>query len=127
MLEPVGSQIRAIPAADQGDLRIMTRIGFATQIEDVAELARRVHRSVRVLRRPILMSGMLSVDDDGVVMLINSEQAGQEQAIAIWHETIHLLLFASGQNLHDEEMVESLAQRLARCVPDIAQILGFDP
>jgi hypothetical protein len=69
---------------------------------------------MRVLFRPLLVSGMLAYTDSrGEAIIIDSEQEPAEQIIALWHETLHLL------GLKNEDQVEAMAQRLANACPEI--------
>lgn len=78
---------------------------------------------VRVTFRPMLVSGMLAGSKEGIEILIDDEQSEEEQARAIWHETVHLLLMGAGREHHDEKKVEEIAQRLAAACPEIAKML----
>lgn len=68
---------------------------------------------MRVIFRPMLVSGMVATSDAGVLVLIDSEQPDAEQLVALWHEALHLL------GLRDEDQVEAFAQRLAQACPEI--------
>lgn len=68
---------------------------------------------MRIIFRPLLVSGMLATDEHGVVMLIDSEQPETEQAVAVWHEVLHML------GLYNEVEVEAMAQRLGAACPEI--------
>ena len=74
---------------------------------------------VRVVRRPLLTSGMLATAHDDVVILIDSEQDARQQSIAFWHEVVHLLVGAA-----DEAAIDAVAERLATAVPDLPAALG---
>lgn len=79
--------------------------------------------TLRIVFRPLLVSGTLGDTHTGQVMIIDSEQPAAEQAVAIWHETIHLLLRAAGRQQHDEARIEAMAQRLAAACPEIVALL----
>lgn len=73
---------------------------------------------MKLIFRPLLVSGMLGADAEGHVMLIDNEQSEIEQVRAIWHETAHLLLQAAGSPfVHDEVYIEQLAHSLASATP----------
>ena len=71
--------------------------------------------SLRIEFRPLLVQGQLATDDNGILLLIDSEQPDAEKIVTIWHETLHLL------GLTDEEQVESMANKLAAACPEILQ------
>jgi hypothetical protein len=72
---------------------------------------------VRIIFRPLLVSGMLATDEHGVVMLIDSGQPESEQAVALWHEVLHML------GLFNENQVEAMAQRLGAVCPEIVAMV----
>lgn len=74
-----------------------------------------VEPQLRVEFRPLLVNGMLATEPKGRVILIDSEQSQQEQAISLYHEMLHLI------GLKDEEKVEDMAQQLAEAVPWIIE------
>lgn len=79
---------------------------------------------LRLIFRPLLVSGTLADTPYGQVILVDDEQQAAEQLVALWHETIHLLLRATGQEQqHDEAGVEAMAQRLATACPEILVLL----
>lgn len=76
--------------------------------------------------RPLLNSGMLAKAEDGAwVMLIDSEQPKAEQAQAVFHELLHVLLLFGGVPswLHCEPRIEAMAKRLAEAAPDVVDLL----
>jgi hypothetical protein len=78
--------------------------------------------TLRLQFRPLLVSGMLAAAEDGaMVILVDDEQPRREQAAAIWHELVHLLMVAAGVPawLHDERRIDDMAKRLATAAPDI--------
>lgn len=75
---------------------------------------------IPVLFRPLLVSGMLGVQDQWPIILINNEQPREEQAAAIYHEALHLL------GLVDEDGVERMAVKLAAACPEIVDLLTGD-
>lgn len=78
------------------------------------------HRAkVPVIFRPMLVSGMLSADleRDTWLILVDSEQSEPEQAVALFHEMLHLI------GLQDETQVEAMAQKLAAACPEILPLL----
>lgn len=88
----------------------------------------------RIELRPLLVDGGLySMRTDGVIdcdwlMAISSEQSLELQAVALWHETLHLLLFAAGIPApHDEDQIEALARRLAAACPEVYPMLQLAP
>lgn len=78
---------------------------------------------IRLAFRPLLVQGSTCQVPDGLLILIDSEQSRTEQAISIWHETLHLLLLASGSS-HDEAAIEVMARRLAATCPEIVEMCG---
>lgn len=75
--------------------------------------------------RPLGVSGMLAEVGSDTVLLIDTEQPVKEQSVAIWHETIHLLLEIAGipDFHHDEKKIEAMALKLADACPNIANEL----
>lgn len=66
---------------------------------------------------------MWSDEQNKWYLRLNSELNEDELATTLWHETIHILMLASGIELpHDEEFVEELAQKLAICCPEILEV-----
>lgn len=68
---------------------------------------------LRIIVRPLLVSGILAHSDDGLLILIDEEQSEQEQEKAFWHELAHLLGFEK------EEMAERFAFFLAGKFPNL--------
>lgn len=75
----------------------------------------RLEDGLKVIKRPLMTSGGLC---EGPVILIDSDQTPQEEAVAIWHEVVHLLQDAGGFD-QDEESVEAAAQKLAASCPEV--------
>jgi len=68
---------------------------------------------LKVVRRPMLIPGQLATDPSGgFVILIDSEQADEDQAATFWHEAVHAVLLMYGITEQDESRVESVAQAL---------------
>jgi hypothetical protein len=82
---------------------------------------------MRLQFRPLIVSGMCSVHGDTITLLIDSEQEEREQAVAIFHETLHALLIAAGKTPEQQEVlhdwVEDRAQDLAKRCPEIVAVL----
>jgi hypothetical protein len=74
---------------------------------------------LRIVFRPLLVQGMLASDDVGPLIFISADDTPEEQVVTLWHETVHLLLQAAGHTTHDEQVVESIAHRLAAACPEI--------
>lgn len=74
---------------------------------------------VRVIFRPMLVSGMLSADLErgSWLILVDSEQSEPEQTVSLFHEMLHLI------GLLDEKKVEAMAQKLAAACPEILPLL----
>ena len=72
---------------------------------NAAQSGRRATVPIKV--RPMLVSGMLATDENGPVILIDSEQSEYEQVVALWHEVLHLI------GMTDEGATERIAARLA--------------
>lgn len=70
--------------------------------------------------RPLLVSGMLALDAEGPVIVIDSEQDPKEQVIALWHEVLHLL------GLTDEFLADEMAMALAGAAPDVLRRLAHN-
>ena len=79
---------------------------------------------VQVVRRPLLVSGMLTTDD---AILIDSEQSKQQQHNALWHELVHRILIELGMDEHDEVAVEQVALLMARSFPTLAEARSHSP
>jgi hypothetical protein len=80
----------------------------------------------RIEIRPLLIGGMVATEPSGAWwLLLDAEQEARQKAISLWHETVHLLMFAAGLPApqHDEQQIEAIAVRLAAACPDILQIL----
>lgn len=75
--------------------------------------------------RRLLYSGMVMTPTDpgkiGYMILVNSEQSEEQQAITLWHEIIHVLELANDK-ASGEEAVEALAVKLAKACPEILEI-----
>lgn len=86
--------------------------------------------AMRIQFRPLLASGITRRDAMGFVnILIDVEQSEAQQDIAVWHEALHALLFASGapDDAHDERFIELAANQIATACPGIAKLLrGYD-
>lgn len=82
-------------------------------------------RLLEVMKRPLLVQGMLGRREDGVIILIDDELTPKGETITLWHEVIHLLMSASDGE-HDEEEVERYAQRLAAQYPEIRKWVGLE-
>lgn len=57
---------------------------------------------VRIIVRPLLVSGMF--DPESATVLVDVEQSAEQQFVALMHELLHLL------GLRDEKAVEEIAQ-----------------
>ncbi len=86
---------------------------------------------IEILFRPLLVSGSLATKDNTtlfsstLLIMINDEQPRDQQVVALWHETVHLLLMAAGiEAPHDEAWVEETARKLAKACPEILDIMG---
>jgi Zn-dependent peptidase ImmA (M78 family) len=77
----------------------------------------RLKRGIRVQIRPLLSAGMIGCDDDGILILIDSEQSKLQQNITLWHEVVHLLRDAGGVDQSEIE-VEEYAKKLAEACPN---------
>lgn len=95
----------------------------AAGTHETRSAAHLVRQHLTVQRRPLLVSGTFGTDAAGIRISVDAEQDVRQQAIALWHEVIHLLLAATGHNDHDEYTVESMARALAGAVPEIATVL----
>jgi hypothetical protein len=75
---------------------------------------------VKVVVRPMLVSGIIGTipAQEEAIILINSEQPETEQAVAFWHEMLHLALGPPWIG-HDEGWIESRAKALASLFPDV--------
>ncbi len=78
-----------------------------------------------VVRRPLLVSGMLASSPRGVAILVDDGQDAEQQGLAIWHEVVHLLMHAGGREQHDEAEVEHIAERLYKACPQVLELCGF--
>lgn len=80
---------------------------------------------LRVVFRPLLVQGVFATDAEGPILFIDCDQSEREQAVSVWHETLHLLLCASGyaKHEHDEEQIDAIAERLADACPEIVGLL----
>lgn len=74
---------------------------------------------IPVVFRPLLVSGMLAVQEVWPMILIDSEQSREEQAKAIFHEVLHLL------GVVDEEGAERMAVKLAAACPELPSLLDI--
>lgn len=81
--------------------------------------------SVSFVRRPMRISGMLAKGTEDLegrhIVLVNSEDTEEEQAITLWHEIVHLIQLAGGlpEELHDEKEIEAAAGKIAKVCPEI--------
>lgn len=84
---------------------------------------------VRIEFCPLLVDGMVATEKNSqrVFIMIDSEQDERNRLVTLWHETVHLLMFASGIPAveHNEELIESIAQKLANCCPEILRVCGL--
>lgn len=121
----------AKPDLDLESFRATGADGKERVVVDV-ETARHVERAARaagprLVFRPLLVSGMVGDTSDGKLILIDSEQPSAQQVVAIWHETVHLLLLAAGKvrpEEHDEATIDAIAHRLAVACPEIIDLVG---
>jgi hypothetical protein len=75
---------------------------------------------IEVRLRPLLVSGILaSYPSPGrtPLILLDSEQPREQQAVAFWHEIAHLV------GISDEAGAEAIGRRLAAAVPEILDII----
>lgn len=97
---------------------------------------------MKIIFRPLLVSGMFGeqsgVHDElrqelealaarGVrpVILIDSRQSDREKLIALWHEILHMVIFARDPSApQDEEWIEATARKLAAAAPDLLDKMG---
>jgi len=70
--------------------------------------------------RPLLVSGMVGLD---MSILIDNEQPLADQNLALWHELVHWILISQRIDNHDESLVETAAQRLAKTFEPL-QVVG---
>tara|TARA_B110001469_G_C9482088_1_gene241668 strand:+ start:224 stop:451 length:228 start_codon:yes stop_codon:yes gene_type:complete len=64
------------------------------------------------------VAGQIGCDDNGPVILIDSDQSKSEQNLTLWHEVVHLLRDAGGGVDQTEADVEACAVKLAQACPD---------
>ena len=78
--------------------------------------------NVRIVIRPLLVSGMLASDGLELVkrpvIIIDSELPEEERVVSLWHETLHLL------GMTNEVEVEAIARELAKAYPTILRRLA---
>jgi hypothetical protein len=97
---------------------------------------------MKIIFRPLLASGIFGeqsgVEDEirqeiealaarGVrpVILIASNQPDEDKLIGLWHEILHMVIFARDPEApQDEEWVEASARKLAAAVPDLLDKMG---
>lgn len=91
---------------------------FWRLIADAIERAAKPEPRIRLLVRPMLVSGQLATDPKGLLILVDSEQPEHEQVASLWHETLHAL------GLTDEVQVEAIARDLAEACPTILRALA---
>ena len=75
---------------------------------------------MRIIIRPLLVSGMIGTElaIEETVILVNSEQSQEQQAIAFWHELLHAALGKPWEG-HNEDWIEERAKALAAAFPDV--------
>lgn len=75
---------------------------------------------MRIHIRPLLVSGMIGKEPatESTIILVNSEQSHEQQAIAFWHELLHAALGAPWEG-HNEDWIEEKAKLLAAQHPDV--------
>jgi hypothetical protein len=87
----------------------------------------------RIEIRPLLVLGGLfseatTFHDPQWIMAIADDMAHEEQVFTLWHETVHLLMFAAGIPApHDEKQIDEIAARLTLACPEILQICRLAP
>lgn len=82
-------------------------------------------KPLQVIRRPLLVKGMLgTAPGRSAVILVGEGQSRPEEAVTLWHELIHLLKMAGGDD-QDEEMIEQAAKHLATLYPEIRKWVGL--
>lgn len=97
---------------------------------------------MKIIFRPLLVSGMFGTmeqaEDEirqeieamaarGIrpVILIASNQTDREKLVCLWHEILHMILFARDPEApQDEAWVEATAQKMADVAPDLLDKMG---
>lgn len=59
-------------------------------------------------------------------ILIDAELTRSEATVTAWHEILHMLREAGGATAQDEVEIETIAQRLAVCCPEVLTLCGLD-
>jgi hypothetical protein len=84
----------------------------------------------RIVLQPLLVDGLLGSSPTGEdwALFIDNELDHHEQVVTLWHETLHLLLFAAGiPEPHDEAEIDAIAYRLAQACPEILHLCRLVP
>jgi hypothetical protein len=68
-----------------------------------------------IVRRPLLVSGMLASSREGLTILIDSESSPKEQTLALWHEVVHMVREAECAP-QDEAAIERDACAIVRAL-----------
>jgi len=80
---------------------------------------------LRIKARPLLVPATMGYGPATIFIYVATEQSREEAAISVWHEVVHVLLFAGGAHEHDEDEVERAAQKLAKAYPEVLEWVGL--